>query len=140
VFVVFRNLIEVMDIEKQIKYWLSSAESDLTVSEHLFDAGDYHWCLYIAHLVIEKALKAYYCYSRNDLPPRTHDLLKLAKLSNLNMTQYQKELFLRINDFNIEARYPDQKFSFYKTATKDFTYKNLNHIKKEFSWIKSLIK
>jgi HEPN domain-containing protein len=129
-----------MTQKQHIEYWLSSAENDITASDHLFEAGDYHWCLYIAHLVLEKALKAYYCYSRNDIPPRTHDLLKLAKLSNLSMTQNQKELYLRFNDFNIEARYPDYKFSFYKTATKDFAIINLNHIKKEFLWIKSLIK
>jgi HEPN domain-containing protein len=61
--------------------------------------------LYIAHLVLEKALKAYYYFARNDIPPRTHDLLKLAILSNLIMTQNQKKLYLRFNDFNIEARY-----------------------------------
>ncbi|MCG8603545.1 HEPN domain-containing protein, partial [bacterium] len=28
--------------------------------EHLFEKEDYHWALYIGHLVIEKLLKAYY--------------------------------------------------------------------------------
>ena len=128
-----------MDFKEQIDYWLLSAESDLAVAERLFVSRDYHWCLYIAHLILEKMLKAHFCFVNNETPPRLHDLVKLAKLSNLELTDEQTEFYHRVNDFNIESRYPDRKFSFYKMATEEFTYHNFNKIKNEFKWIKSLI-
>ncbi|MFH1051412.1 MAG: HEPN domain-containing protein [bacterium] len=128
-----------MEIQEQINYWLSSAESDLAVAERLFASRDYHWCLYIGHLVLEKALKAYFCFINNETPPRLHDLVKLAKLSNLELNDEQTEFYLRVTDFNIESRYPDRKFGFYKMATLDYTDNNFNKIKTELQWIKSLI-
>ncbi len=43
-----------------MNYWVNSANHDLDVSEALFQSGKYDWCLFIAHLVLEKILKAVY--------------------------------------------------------------------------------
>ena len=40
-----------------IDYWLNSANHDLDVAETLFQNEKYDWCLFIAHLVLEKTLK-----------------------------------------------------------------------------------
>jgi len=45
----------------------------------------------------------------------------------------------RINDFNMEARYPDEKLSFYKTCSEEFTKENLDIIKEMYNWLKSQI-
>ena len=49
-----------MDTQEQIQYWSDTAEHDLKTAEHLFEKGDYAWCLFIGHLVLEKFLKALY--------------------------------------------------------------------------------
>ena len=41
-----------------IEYWVKSADNDLAAAEALFESAKYDWCLFIAHLVLEKALKA----------------------------------------------------------------------------------
>ncbi len=46
---------------------------------------------------------------------------------------------VKITGFNIKARYPDQKRTFRKKCTEDFTKKELNQIGEIFSWLKSLI-
>lgn len=45
---------------RQIGYWVDSAAHDLDVAETLFKSGKYDWCLFIAHLVLEKMFKALY--------------------------------------------------------------------------------
>jgi HEPN domain-containing protein len=117
-----------MDVNKHINYWLTSAESDLSTAERMLLSGDYHWCLYISHLVIKKSLKAFYCKIVNDIPPRIHDLVKLANLSKLELSHEQVLYYNKVNDFNIEARYPDEKFSFYKISTKEFAEENFYKI------------
>jgi HEPN domain-containing protein len=128
-----------MNDNSKILYWLKTAESDLNTAEKLYLSDDYHWCLFIGHLVIEKMLKALFTQNICDTPPRIHDLVKLAKLAKIDLDATKITIYNRINDFNIEARYPDEKLSFYKIATKDFAENNLKTIKEEFKWLKSQI-
>ena len=49
-----------MEKEELILYWTESSEQDFRAMKHLFEKGDYHWSLFIGHLVLEKLIKAYY--------------------------------------------------------------------------------
>ena len=83
-------------------------------------------------------LKAIYVSSHNnEVPPKVHNLVRLAELSGLNFSEEQLDFLDKINDFNIEARYPDYKFSFYKICTQEFTSEYFNKIKELYLWIKS---
>jgi HEPN domain-containing protein len=128
-----------MKIELQIEYWIKSAEHDLEVSKSLFNTAHYDYCLYLGHLVLEKTLKALYVKANLKNPPRTHDLLYLADTSNIPLSIDQKESFFMINRFNIEARYPDEKFQFYEMCNKDFTEENLQKIMEIHKWLISLL-
>ncbi|MBI5376312.1 MAG: HEPN domain-containing protein [Candidatus Schekmanbacteria bacterium] len=129
-----------MDIEQNIKYWLQSAAHDLEAAETLYQNGKYDWCLFLGHLVIEKTIKAFYLRDNKDSPPKIHNILRLAEQTALPLSDEQKQLLMKINDFNIEARYPDQKFSFYKLCTIEFAEEYFTKIKGMHSWLLSQIK
>ncbi|MEE9430172.1 MAG: HEPN domain-containing protein, partial [Melioribacteraceae bacterium] len=75
-----------MTKEEHIKYWIDSAEHDLETAESLFNSHKNDWCLFIGHLVIEKILKATFVdNNKNDIPPKTHNLVKLAELAKINL-------------------------------------------------------
>jgi HEPN domain-containing protein len=116
-------------------YWLQSATHDLEVAESLFNSGKYDWCLFIAHLVLEKTFKAYYAFIMNEFPPRTHDLVRLAKSVKIDFEEDTLEFLDSVNTFNISSRYPDEKFNFYKMCTKEFTENNFQKIKEIQKWI-----
>jgi len=105
-----------VDKKLSIHYWLESAEEDWRVSTHLFEKRDYHYSLSFGHLTIEKILKAIYVDRINETPPHTHRLVYLAERVSLDLTEENLELLETITDFNIEARYPDEKFSFKKNV------------------------
>ncbi len=98
-----------MSIEDQVKYWIDGAEHDLTAAEHMLESGDYSWSLFVGHLVLEKMLKALYVRARKEIPPRTHNLVALARSVDLNLTKEQEEFLFEIGGFNIVARYPKSK-------------------------------
>lgn len=123
------------NIEDLIKYWLKSAEEDHRVMQHLFDAGDYSYSLFFGHLVLEKTLKAYFVKINNEHAPYTHSLTYLSEKSNLNLTSLQLSLLEEVNQFNLEARYPDKKFEFYKICTKDFTSSYIAKIEEFYKWL-----
>ena len=69
-----------------------------------------------------------------------HNLVKLAEVSSLDLTDEQKVFLGEVNDFNLETRYPDYKLEFYKSCTKEFTERYLIKIKEYYKWLKFQIK
>jgi HEPN domain-containing protein len=129
-----------MTQEEHIKYWANGAKRDLKAAESLFKAKRYDWCLFIAHLVLEKILKAFFVQKNNNkIPPKIHNLVKLAELSSIDFTDEKRIFFDEVNDFNLEARYPDYKNEFYTRCTKKFTEKYFKQIKENYTWLKSLL-
>lgn len=110
-----------MTTEEQIKYWLKSAEYDLPVAESLYENEKYDWCLFIGHLVLEKILKAHVVHSTHNTPPKTHDLQRLALMTNIPFDDETLRFVEFATTFNLEARYPEEKFTFHSMCTKDFT-------------------
>lgn len=129
-----------MDKNQHIEYWLTSAAHDLDAAETLFQNQKYDWCLFIGHLVIEKVLKAFYVRNTGEMPPKIHNLVKLAEKTVLSLSDEQKQLLAKINDFNIEARYPNQKYEFYKLCTIEFTEDYFTKIKEIYQWLLSQMK
>ena len=130
-----------MKKHEHVAYWLKSADNDLNAADTLFESAKYDWCLFIGHLVLEKALKAIFVHNNeNKVPPKTHNLVKLAELSLITLTDEQ-ELFLdEVNDFNLVTRYPDYKLDFYKLCTKGYADKYFKKIKEYYGWLKSRLK
>jgi HEPN domain-containing protein len=130
-----------MTKSEHIKYWIESADHDLDTSNTLFEAGKYDWSLFVGHLVLEKLLKAVYVQNNdNKIPPKVHNLVRLAEISNIEIDENKKIILDKISDFNIEVRYPEYKNEFYKLCTKEFAEENINKIKELYQWIKFQIK
>lgn len=130
----------VMNTEKHIKYWLESADNDLSASISLFNSGKYDWCLFIGHLVLEKHLKALFVLgNQNKIPPKTHNLNKLATLSKLELSEEQILFLDEVNDFHLEVRYPEYKREFYKICSREFTENYFSKIQDFSKWLKSRI-
>ena len=118
-----------------MNYWLDSAKHDLEVAETLFSNEKYDWCLFISHLVLEKTLKACFVKEHNKLPPRVHNLIRLAEMSNLELSEEQKLFLDKVNDFNVAVRYPDYKGEFRRICNKEFCSKYFNKIKEFYQWL-----
>lgn len=131
----------ILDKKQHIVYWINSAEHDLETAESLFSAAKYDWCLFLGHLVLEKALKASWVYHYGDeLPPRTHNLVQLIRSTSLPADEELIFWLDQVNDFHLEVRYPDFKNAFYKRCTPEFAEGHLSKIKETFSWIKLHLK
>jgi len=124
-----------MAIDKKVKYWITSANSDWRVARHLVEKKDYSYALFFGHLTIEKLLKAIFVDRFNETPPYTHRLVYIAERTGIELSEENLELLEAITDFNMEARYPDEKFSFFKKCTHEFTNNYLEKIKELRKWL-----
>jgi HEPN domain-containing protein len=95
-----------MDIEKQVAYWRAGAEEAWDGACYMIEGGRFNLGLFMAHLALEKALKAHVCRVTQQLAPKIHNLLQLREMSGLSMTARQLDVLGKMNFFQIEGRYP----------------------------------
>lgn len=125
-----------INIEKVYNYWLDSSERDFKTMQHLYDSKDYHWALFIGHLVIEKLLKAKIVKNTEAHAPFSHDLRRLAKVAGIKLDKEYSDWLDTITTFNLNARYDSYKQDFYNKCTTEFTTTWIENIKKLREWIK----
>lgn len=87
---------------------------------------------------IEKILKAIYVQKKDELPPRTHNLLYLMDILNLNVVESEKILFAQLNQFYIESRYPDERSKLAKVINKDKALSYLEKTKEAWKCLKQV--
>ncbi len=96
-----------IDVEKQIDYWTSSAKDDLVTAKILIEKERYLHGLFFCHLVIEKALKAHAVKSTLRVAPKSHNLIYLLEYSGVEIKN-DDELFLGVlMKYQLKGRYPD---------------------------------
>jgi len=96
---------------------------------------------FMCHQVIEKIFKACYAKLKDQIPPRTHDLPRLAKEADFyDIFSDKQKLFLNtMNPFNIEARYPNYKTCIAKTLTDERCKQIFEETQNLQQWIKETI-
>lgn len=129
-----------MDKNAIIGYWIDTSDRDFKTMKNLFDSGDYHWGLFIGHLVLEKLFKAIYVQNIDTNPPRIHDLVRLAEKCDINVDDEMLDRLEIITRFNLNVRYPDYQQEFYRICTREFALESLESIKEVRLWLQSLIK
>lgn len=125
-----------INIDKTYNHWITTSDKDYNTMIHLYDSKDYHWSLFIGHIVIERLLKACVVRETKKHAPFSHDLTKLANLSGIDFTEEYLDWLDTITTFNMNARYDSYKEAFYKKCTLDFTTEWIEKIKILQSWIK----
>jgi HEPN domain-containing protein len=129
-----------MTQEEHILYWLEVSDDDWATAQEIAKKNSRkHFALFLGHLSIEKLLKALFVKLYNETPPYKHDLVLLSAKCNIILNDEQQVDLKIINSFNLEARYPDYKQSFYKKCTHEFVSQELKRINKNRLWIKNII-
>jgi HEPN domain-containing protein len=96
-----------INVSEQIEYWHKGALEDMDAATVLLEKNKIRHSLFFAHLSVEKMLKAHVVKATNDLPPRTHDLLRLAERSGLRIEPSLRSFLARFQQHCLEGRYPD---------------------------------
>jgi HEPN domain-containing protein len=126
--------------EKVVQYWIETADRDFQTVNHLFQSGDYHWGLFLGHLVLEKLFKALYVKKFGEAPPQIHDLSRLVEKCALELPDETLNKLDLITRFNLSVRYPDYRQEIYRMCTREFSLQVLESIKEIRSWLLPLIR
>ena len=120
------------------KFWLDSADDDVSVARILLNEKKYLYAGFFCHLIAEKALKAMVTSVTTEIPPKIHDLAKLAVRGGIfnDLTEQQHNLLKNLNPLQIEARYPEHKERMERRLTPEVTECLFKETEEFLCWIK----
>ena len=96
-----------INIKKQIEYWIDGAEDDIKTARLLIRERRILHGLFFCHLVIEKAIKAHVVKASGEVAPHSHNLIYLSEKTKLEFDS-ETEIFLGIlMKYQLQGRYPD---------------------------------
>lgn len=88
--------------------WAAQSLYDIETAKAMLDAGRYLYVLFCCQQAVEKMLKALIAKRTRELPPRLHNLMRLAEVASLTIPEDTAHLFRRLTDFYIASRYPEE--------------------------------
>lgn len=123
------------NLEKHIEHWRVKADRAWQTAESLFASKKYDFCLFFCHLSIEGLLKGLVVKATEEESPYSHDLPYLAGKAGLRLDEQDIHDLKVISTFNIAARYDDEKFTFYKKCTPEYTATYFEKSQRIFVWL-----
>ena len=98
-----------------------------------FKIKQYVYELFFAHLVLEKLCKAHWVKdNKENDPPEIHNLVRLAEQTKFNLSEDDMNFLRKMNDFQLQGRYPDYKqniYRIYKFDNTDSILKKVNQLR-----------
>jgi len=133
------EIISIMTPEEKVKYWLDIADYDLATAEAMYRTKRWLYVAFMCHQVIEKTLKAYWNGTQTEDPPYTHNHARLASGCGLyeRMSEEQKNFLDTITNYNISARYPEDKDALFHSLTPAACKELISDTKQLQSWIQN---
>jgi len=127
-------------LSEKVEYWLQLADYDIETAKAMLQSKRFLYVGFMCHQTIEKALKAAvsrYC-AEGEIPPKIHDLSKLAVRAKLfdTMSEKKRDFMDELNPLNVETRYPEYKNEIAAGLTKNFCEKLILETKELLCWIK----
>ena len=80
-------------------------------------------------------MKAIVVKTTGEHAPHTHSLTFLISKSKIDTPESIIDQFAEYMEFNLEARYPDEKKDFYKKCTEEFAYKKFAEMEEAYKWL-----
>jgi len=111
------------------------AQYDIGTAESLVTAGRYPPVIFFCHLALEKSLKALYVEKYNDIPEKTHSLVLLIDLLELEPPPHLLDSLIVINRLGITGRYPHNLEKVLEQYTKGQTEKLVGETQEILTWL-----
>jgi HEPN domain-containing protein len=125
-------------MQSKVDYWIDLCDDDIVTARALLNSKRLLHMGFFCHMVVEKALKAVVASVTGEIPPKIHDLQKLASRGGVfdSLTATQFALFDALTPLQVETRYPEYKAQVAGTLTVGYCKELLRETEDFLCWIK----
>ena len=87
---------------------MKQARYDFDTAQAMFESGRYIYAVFMSHIAVEKAIKGIFAQRRQEVPPKSHDLIYLSNKIELKLPDEYQTFVDKLNDLSVPTRYPDE--------------------------------
>lgn len=120
---------------EQPNEWIQRSEYDIETAEAMLKTGRYLYVAFCCQQSVEKRLKAIIADKTGKIPPRIHNLVRLAQLADIEPSQVAAKLLRQLNLYYIEGRYPEEMSKLADQIDRDLAGRILKDAKECLSWL-----
>jgi len=106
----------------------------------MFKAERYLYVLFCCQQAVEKALKTVIVMRTGELPPRVHNLLRLAEAAGIEFDQEQIHFLTKLSGYYIQSRYPEEIKAGGATITQELAQEVLGKTEQTVKCVLSTLK
>ncbi len=123
-------------MKKATRNWIATSEYDIETAEHMLKSGRYVYVVFMCHLSVEKLLKGLVAETQEDLPPKTHNLRYLVKLSKIEIPEEHATILDVLNTASRPTCYPEDMEKLLKKFPKEVVKNYFNQTKELRKWFR----
>jgi HEPN domain-containing protein len=105
----------------------------------MLDSGRHLYVLFCCQQAVEKMLKALVAKRQEELPPRIHQLVRLAEVASLEMSDEQAGFLRELSAYYIQTRYPEEISDVASQVKEDEARRVLNRTEEMVRWLSSML-
>lgn len=124
-------------VTPEAKEWFDQAQYDFSVAEAMFRSRKYIYSIFMAQLALEKALKAIFVQRTGQTPPKTHKLVYLAEIAQVNLAGEQLKFLGLLDAIGPSSRYPKDLKAALKAYSRKVTKEYLSRTKEVLECLRS---
>lgn len=119
--------------------WVQRAEYDLETAKGLLEIKRYFYVLFCCQQALEKMLKALITKQTKKLPPRSHNLVRLAELVISNILEERADFLRFLSRYYVQSRYPEEVADLAKEINEEKAQEVFNKTQEMFQWLSSML-
>ncbi|MBU1671697.1 MAG: HEPN domain-containing protein [Actinobacteria bacterium] len=119
--------------------WIEQSKYDLETARAMLDSSRYLYVLFCCQQALEKILKAIIVKRSGDMPPRIHNLMRLAEKGQIVLSDERADFVRELSAYYIQTRYPEELAQLLSDVDEEMARRILEQAKELFSWLESIL-
>ncbi len=119
--------------------WAEQARYDLETAEAMLAAGRLLYVVFCSQQAVEKMLKGVIADRTDSFPPRVHNLMRLAQVASLDLSEDQEEFLRELSAYYIQSRYPEEIDALSGGVTRELACDVLRKSGEMLAWLSSIL-
>ena len=120
--------------------WVDQALYDLETAQAMLASGRYLYVLFCCQQAAEKALKAVIVRRTGELPPRVHNLMRLAETAKIQLTPDVQRFLGELSSYYIQSRYPEEIKTVGSAVSRELAASIHAKTEQTVQWVLSMLK
>jgi len=126
-------------MDEATQAWIERAQYDYDTALAMLETGRWIYVLFCCQQSVEKSIKAFISARTGELPPRIHNLVRLADEAGLELTPELHRFLGELSAYYIQSRYPEDSLDLSGMVDHGLAEETVQQTAKVNQWLRSML-